>query len=219
VGRISTIHNPNGGGFLFVGNHLALDFLNTCPVQNGEPVELLPDFSALLRWFQAAELLSSREVENLWRRWRHSTRSRRAVEAMRELRERLRREVLTWERGGAVHRTAIDELNRLMAKHPMRTRLKTSGSASSTELWFEPRQPEDLFAPLAHSATMLLANVDHHRIHKCGRCVLHFYDTSKKGTRRWCSMQLCGNRVKVAAYAARQRLRARKRRNDPASDG
>jgi hypothetical protein len=46
-------------GFLFVGNHLALDFLNTCPVQNGEAVELLPDFDALLRWFRAADLLSS----------------------------------------------------------------------------------------------------------------------------------------------------------------
>ena len=40
---------------------------------------------------------------------------------------------------------------------------------------------------------------------KCGECVLHFYDTSKKGTRRWYSMQLCGNRLKVAAYATRQR--------------
>ena len=44
-------------GFLFVGNHLALDFLNTRPVQNGEPMELLSDFGALLRWFQAAGLL------------------------------------------------------------------------------------------------------------------------------------------------------------------
>ena len=40
-------------GFLFVGNHLTLDFLNTRPVQNGEPLELLSDFSALLRWFHA----------------------------------------------------------------------------------------------------------------------------------------------------------------------
>jgi hypothetical protein len=45
-------------GFLFLGNHLALDFLNTHPVQNGEAVELLPDFDALLRWFQAADLHS-----------------------------------------------------------------------------------------------------------------------------------------------------------------
>ena len=125
--------------------------------------------------------------------------------AVRELREKLRKEVLAWEAGGAVHRAVIDELNHLMAQHPMLTRLKASDHASTTELWFDPRRPEDLFAPLAHSAAMLFAVADRNRVRKCGRCVLHFYDTSKKGTRRWCSMQLCGNRLKVAAYAARRR--------------
>ena len=92
-----------------------------------------------------------------------------------------------------------------MAAHPMRTLLRTKGKSCTTELWFDPHEPEDLFAPLAHSAATLLATVDHKRVRKCDQCVLHFHDTSKKGTRRWCSMQLCGNRLKVAAYAARQR--------------
>jgi predicted RNA-binding Zn ribbon-like protein len=87
----------------------------------------------------------------------------------------------------------------------MLTRLKASGSASTTELWFDPRRPEDLFAPLAHSAATLFADVDRNRVRKCRQCVLHFYDTSKKGTRQWCSMRLCGNRLKVAAYTARRR--------------
>jgi predicted RNA-binding Zn ribbon-like protein len=196
-------------GFLFLGNHLALDFLNTSPVQDGAAVELLPDFDALLRWFRTADLLSSREASSLRQQWGESMRAQHVVEAMRELRERLRKEVLSRERGGTVHREAIDELNHLMTEHPMLRRLKANGSTSTTELWFDPRLPEDLFAPLAHSAAMLFADVDRNRVRKCGRCVLHFYDTSKKGTRRWCSMQLCGNRLKVAAYAARRRTIAR----------
>jgi predicted RNA-binding Zn ribbon-like protein len=197
-------------GFLLVGNHLALDFVNTCPVQNGRPLELLSDFSALLRWFQAAELLSAREVANLQQHWRHSARAQRTVEAARELRERLRKDILAWQHCGTVRDSTVAELNRLMVDHPMLTRLKVSGGAPSAELWFEPRRPEDLFAPLAHSAATLFTNVDRTRVRKCGQCVLHFYDTSKKGTRRWCSMQLCGNRLKVAAYAARQGMRAAK---------
>jgi predicted RNA-binding Zn ribbon-like protein len=209
MGRARAVdHSDWRDGFLFVGNQLVLDFLNTRPVQNGEPTELLPDFGALLRWFRAADLLGSREVRSLWQRWGESDRARHTVEALRELRERLRKEVLTWERGGTVHHTAILELNRLMTEHPMLNRLKSRGSGSSTELWFESRQPEDLFAPLAHSAIVLFANVDRNRVRKCDQCVLHFHDTSKKGTRRWCSMQLCGNRLKVAAYAARRRVRA-----------
>ena len=192
-------------GFLFLGNHLALDFLNTCPVQNSEAVELLPDFGALLRWFRAADLLNSREAADLRQLWGESDRAQHVVEAVRELREKLRQGVLAWKRGGAIHRAVLDELNHLMAEHPMLTRLKGSGNAFTTELWFDPRQPENLFAPLAHSAAMLFTEADRSRVRKCGQCVLQFYDTSKKGTRRWCSMQLCGNRLKVAAYAARRR--------------
>jgi predicted RNA-binding Zn ribbon-like protein len=197
-------------GFLFLGNHLALDLLNTRPVQNGEPLELLPDFSALLRWFQAADLLRPREAANLQQHWGASPRARRTLEAMRELREKLRKEILAWEQGGAVPHSTVNELNKLMAAHPMRTRLKVRGNVWATELWFQPRQPDDLFAPLAHSAAALFARADRNRVRKCSQCVLHFLDTSKKGTRCWCSMQLCGNRLKVAAYAARQRMRAHK---------
>jgi predicted RNA-binding Zn ribbon-like protein len=67
-----------------------------------------------------------------------------------------------------------------------------------------------LVSPLAYSAAELFANTDRKRVRKCDQCVLPFHDTSKKGTRRYCSMQMCGNRQKVAAYAARQRMRTEK---------
>jgi len=194
-------------GFLFVGNHLPLDFLNTRPIQNGEAIELLSDFGALLRWFQAAGLLSTREMANLQLQGELVT-ARRALEAMRPFREKLRKEVLAWEGGAHVHRSTVEELNQLMTAHPMLSKLEAIGNVPFMGPCFEPLLPEDLFAPLAHSAAKLFAEADRNRVRKCGQCVLHFYDTSKKGTRRWCSMQLCGNRLKVAAYAARQRLNA-----------
>jgi predicted RNA-binding Zn ribbon-like protein len=193
-------------GFLFLGNHLALDLINTRPLQDGKLTELLPDFNALLRWFQAAGLLSLRNTARLLEMWGQSRRARHTVEAIRQLREKLRKQVLIWERGGVLHRSTVEQLNRLMAQHPMLTRLSASGSASRTELWFEPRSPEDLLAPLAHSAAWLFAHTDRKRVRKCAQCVAHFLDTSKKGTRRWCSMRLCGNRFKVAAYAARRQI-------------
>lgn len=215
MSRSRSKQNPvSKEGFLFLGNQPALDFLNTRPVQNGETVELLSSFAALLRWFQTADLLNSRDAATLLQRWGESARARRVVEAVQELREHFRKELVAWERGGSLSHSTARELNRLMADHPMITRLKMSGGTSSTESYFEPREPEDLFAPLAHGVAMLFANVDRRRVRKCVQCVLHFLDTSKKGTRRWCSMQLCGNRHKVAAYAARQRRR-RPRANPP----
>ena len=58
-------HSDWKDGFIFLGNHLALDLLNTRPVLNVDPIELLPDMNALLRWFQAAELLPPKETGKL----------------------------------------------------------------------------------------------------------------------------------------------------------
>ena len=190
-------------GFLFVGNELALDFLNTRPIQNGEEMELLPDFAALVRWFRAAGTLTKEQADELAKKWAQSTAGKRTVEEMRHWRERLRKQVIAWEDGASLHPAMVKEVNQLIAEHPMRLRLN-SQKKPTTELWFEARKPEDLLAPLAYSAATLFAEADRDRVRKCGQCVLHFHDTSKKGTRRWCSMRLCGNRLKVAAYAARQ---------------
>ncbi|MFJ6944812.1 CGNR zinc finger domain-containing protein [Streptomyces wuyuanensis] len=45
------------------------------------------------------------------------------------------------------------------------------------------------------------------RIRTCAHdaCVLHFFDTSRNGTRRWCSMATCGNRAKASRHYARTR--------------
>lgn len=195
-------------GFLFIGNQLALDFVNSRPLLDQKPSELLPDFSALLRWFQAAGLLTSRQAVTLQQPYGHSDGAGRVMGAMRALREDLRKELLAWEKGGEVRQSTINSLNRLLAEHPMLTRLARQGKNCSNELYFDPKKAEDLFAPIVHSAAMLFASADRARVRKCGHCVLHFLDTSKKGTRRWCSMQLCGNRLKVAAYAARQRSKS-----------
>ena len=194
--RTTKSHPDRKQGFLFVGNHLVLDFLNTRPVQDGKSLELLPDFRALLRWFEAAGLLPAHEAAD---------RALQTLKTVWELREKLRKAVLSWELGVAVHRSTVEELNRLMVDHPMRTRLKATRNALSKEVWFDTQQPDDLFAPLAHGAATLFVEARRDRVRKCGQCVLHFHDTSKKGTRRWCSMRLCGNRLKVAAYAARRR--------------
>ncbi len=150
-------------GFLFVGNQLSLDFLNTRPVIDGKQVELLPDSASLLRWLAAAGLLTKKQVGHVV-----PSKADPGLPKLREFRETWRRVVLQLE-------------------------------------------AEDAFGPLLDDMVSLVTTADRSRIRKCASCVLHFHDTSKKGTRRWCSMQLCGNRLKVAAYAARRRRHAHER--------
>lgn len=189
--------------FLFLANDVALDFLNTRPVMHDETVEFLPDFSSIVRWFVAAGVLHDNDAERLLRS-PAKLRSR----VQRELlgfRERLRKEIRNWERNGSASAAFLDELNRCLRTHPMRVRLLKRGNSIVAEEYFHPETPADLLAPLASSTARLLATADHSRVRQCDACVLHFRDISKKGTRRWCSMAICGNRAKVAAYAARQR--------------
>jgi len=60
-----------------------------------------------------------------------------------------------------------------------------------------------LLAAVARSAAELVAEGPGARLRLCAnpRCGLFFYDNSRTHRRRWCSMAVCGNRNKVAAFA------------------
>jgi len=61
--------------------------------------------------------------------------------------------------------------------------------------------------PIALAAVKLFTQGDFHRIRECGgrECGWLFYDTSKNNRRRWCEMEVCGNRAKQRRLAARRR--------------
>lgn len=63
---------------------------------------------------------------------------------------------------------------------------------------------------VARDAVRLLVPDNRERVRECsaGDCGLIFYDESRSGNRRWCSMQRCGNRAKVRAHRSRTRARS-----------
>ena len=63
-----------------------------------------------------------------------------------------------------------------------------------------------LLAAVARSAAEIISEGEATRVRLCANpsCSLIFYDASRTHRRRWCSMSLCGNRHKVAAFARRQ---------------
>jgi predicted RNA-binding Zn ribbon-like protein len=65
--------------------------------------------------------------------------------------------------------------------------------------------PPQALAPIARSVADLVVSGRGVEIGKCAnpRCVLYFRDRSRTRRRRWCSMAVCGNRMKVAAHVRR----------------
>ena len=192
-------------GFLFVANKRILDFLNTKPVLTDGPTELLPDVRALERWLIASGVVTSPKTKTIVRGWRHSTEAAFFLEQLIAFRERLREAVVRMEDGSSPIDAFLAEVNSLLLQYPRHTSLHKRDGKVIRETIFEPREPADLWAPIIDAAADLLTETEASRIRKCESCVVHFFDTSKKGSRRWCSMNICGNKLKVAAYQRRKR--------------
>ena len=192
-------------GFLFVANKPILDLLNTRPVLAAGPTELLSDVRALERWLIASGMMTSPKSRAVVRSWRHSTEAATFLKQLIALRERLREAVLRMENGSSPTDAFLAEVNSLLLQYPRRTSLHKLEGKIIRETVFKPREPADLWAPIIDATADLLTEAESSRIRKCESCVLHFFDTSKKGSRRWCSMNICGNKLKVAAYQTRKR--------------
>ena len=62
---------------------------------------------------------------------------------------------------------------------------------------------ERVLWPVAWSAALLLTGPDLVRLKCCDGCGRLFFDASRNRSRRWCDMQGCGNRAKVARHRER----------------
>jgi predicted RNA-binding Zn ribbon-like protein len=191
-------------GFLFLANRPILDFLNTKPVLAQGATELLPDVHALERWFIASGIVTSAKTKTLLRSWRHSPEAALFLKNVIAFRERLRDAVLRIESGSAPSDQFLREVNTGLLEHPPATVLHKWEGRIVREPLFDPQRPADLWVPLLDGAADLLSEPEAHRLRQCEACVVHFFDTSKKGSRRWCSMNICGNKIKVAAYQRRK---------------
>ena len=205
MGAASQELNEWVDGFLFVANRPILDLLNTKPVLADGPTELLPDVRALERWLIASGTVSSAKDKTVVRGWRNSAEAEAFLKQLIAFRERLRDAVLRIESGTLPSDAFLSEVNSLLLQYPRHTSLRERDGKVIRETFVEVRKPVDLWAPIVHATIDLLTETEPSRIRKCESCVVHFFDTSKKGSRRWCSMNICGNKLKVASYQRRKR--------------
>ncbi|SDM15307.1 CGNR zinc finger domain-containing protein [Nonomuraea jiangxiensis] len=99
----------------------------------------------------------------------------------------------------------LDDLRTALRAFPLTLRPDTTGGGALAGTAEGPVMAA-LGVVVAGYATGLLTSA-WSRIRQCpaGDCAWVFWDSSAKGTRRWCKMQVCGNRAKVRAFAERRR--------------
>jgi predicted RNA-binding Zn ribbon-like protein len=209
--------------FIFVGNHRALDFVNTEIASEGRPRDLLTGLDDLAGWLVRAGALEPGAAHASLVRWGGRRRGESAVEAARELRGALRRLARAWSEGKPVPRATVARVNELLARGAGTSRIvpATDGEGFTLERGVRVEEPEDLLVPIAEAAADLLCHADPGRVRQCAHpdCVLYFLDVTKNGTRRWCDMRSCGNRTNAAAYYRRRRAEPSRSPSQPAATG
>jgi predicted RNA-binding Zn ribbon-like protein len=197
----------------FIGGALCLDFVNTVdPRHADERDDLLRSYVDLVRWSERAEAVSSTETRELVRLSKANAKAaaavlRRAV----DLREALYR--LFASSPGEVH-TRHEDLARLNDEFHRAVAMADLAPGNGGWQWQWRPEPEldRVLWPISRSASELLSSDQTGRIRECegsNGCGWLFLDTSKNGRRRWCDMQVCGNRAKAQRH--RQRVKERTR--------
>ena len=184
----------------FIADHLALDFLNSVVGTGDERREFLADDEQVLDWLKQAGLPVDQAAGALKGGPPGSLRA--AAVALRETGRALLARRKTGRRGDPA------PLNRLLVRGGAYQQLSWKPGTQPRRLTYRRVEtPEDLLVPIAEAMAELLETGDYRMVRRCENpnCTLWFYDRTKSHRRRWCSMAICGNRMKVAAFRARQR--------------
>ena len=188
---------------------MCLDFANTLAYRGSSPTESLHTFADLLKWCDDSRVIAPRLMHQL-RGWQDKH-PKRAAEAFIEaiaLREVIYRIFHAVASGSNPDEVDLDLLNRALHDAPMRTTLLRNESGFGWQVDEETKiSAASMLAPVLWSAGDLLVAPELARLRECSndKCLWLFLDDSKNGTRRWCSMQSCGNRAKAHRHYLRQK--------------
>jgi predicted RNA-binding Zn ribbon-like protein len=192
-----------------IGDHLALDFLNSVAAPKGPVMEWLCDGRALLEWLDGANVLKRTEVERLLKTEPPGVLDELAKEAV-ELREWFRELLVRLKQQGnrTVSPGEITRLNQWLAFETMFPQVERDGSAPPQVATHSLRHDvRAILSPVARAMAEVICQEDLHLISRCENpaCTMWFCDRTKSHRRRWCSTAICGNRAKVAAFRERKR--------------
>ena len=174
-----------------MGGDPALDLANTLDGTFEEPIESLLTYADLVEWALYAGVIDEPLTGD------HPA----ALERVHRLRSAVYDvflAVASHEEPAAADLALLTELGAEATAH---ARLVPAGGGFA--LAWEGDDPDRILWPLACSALDLLRAGPLDRLKRCHQCRWLFLDTSRNRSRRWCSMDECGVRIKMRRYRER----------------
>jgi predicted RNA-binding Zn ribbon-like protein len=190
------------------GDRLCLDFVNTLesPLSRS-PVDHLVDVPGVVQWGAYVGVFDAGDVQRIVPAViEHPEVMHTIGRRTRQLREALRLIFRAIARGEAA---APSDLATLQAEYVQSLQASALVPRDGHYQWrVESAGLEALLAAVTRSAIDVLTTDDLARVKECpgaDDCGHLFYDTTRNGRRRWCSMLTCGSRVKMRHLYERQR--------------
>jgi predicted RNA-binding Zn ribbon-like protein len=193
-----------------LGGRLCLDFANTADWHaSDQPEELLTSYTELVSWSQQAGLLTDQQARRLLRQ--AAERPDDAAAVLRQaidLREAIYAIFAAIAHGQSPRASDLSTLNAALSETLAHSKIVPAESGFE---WQWVGDASALAQPLwsvVRSAADLLTSNELHRVGQCADdrgCGWLFLDTSRNHTRRWCSIEDCGNRAKAQRHYERKR--------------
>jgi predicted RNA-binding Zn ribbon-like protein len=206
---LPTPPESRAGRLPLVGCDLALDFTNTSSGRGHiTHLEHLRTADNLVGWARHAKVLAPADGE-----WMLLALAADEALAARFLKRGLALREIIYAIGAEVagrRRAPADTVEALAHVHAAciaKARLTPHG-VGFVWSWAPQEAPiEAVLGPIALSALTLLTQADLSRIKQCqgDHCGWLFLDTTKNKSRRWCEMEVCGNRAKQKRHQSRLR--------------
>src|ERR1700704_1591713 len=183
-----------------VGGALAFDLTNTSSGRGGPKwLEHLQTAGDVIDWARHTKILTARDAKKLHQRIDADRRlAARLLDEMLALRELIHSVGVNMAATSRARARHVDELVRIHAACLSGAHLIPSAS-TFVWVWNPMETPvEAILGPIVLSALSVLTGSDLSRIKRCpgDHCGWLFFDATKNKRRRWCEMEVCGNRAK-----------------------
>ena len=207
--QVSEFPPSRAGSLPLIADDLALDFANT-ESGRGYPShqDHLRNPSDIADWLRHTTTITLDEAQ--WLRAETRARPDFAEDLLSQaiqLRSAIQDIGSAVGHGASPPEPALTILATLHARFLARASLAPDGESCQWRWGLRASPVEAALGPIALAAVKLFTECDFIRIKECGgsACGWLFYDTSKNNRRKWCEMEVCGNRAKQRRLKTRRR--------------
>ena len=181
-------------------SELALAFVNTAPT--GRAPDAIANVEGLSRWLTGAGVIQAESPTPL----SSPALARTVLSEAHSLRFAIRELLRSRAASAPPAPQFVYAINRVLRAAPTTKSLEVVDSSLELRTVRTGGGSVGVLVPPAEAAARLLTRVDPARLRLCAAedCTRWFFDTSKGGRRRWCSMSKCGNRAKATRHRRRR---------------